>query len=96
MAKLAISKVLQDNVPTLIILTKLLLKSSRALLKVFKMAPHITVSFNHQSDFAARKMSLRATKYLHAVPDVNIILKMYFFDKQWKWDWLSEHSVQFS
>jgi hypothetical protein len=66
------------------------------LYQVFKMAPHITVSFNHQSDFAARKMSLRATKYLHAVPDVNIILKMYFFDKQWKWDWLSEHSVQFS
>jgi hypothetical protein len=32
-------------------------------------------------------MSLRATKYLQAVPDVNIILKMYFFDKQWKWDW---------
>jgi hypothetical protein len=51
------------------------------------MAPHVTVWFNHQSDFAAWKMSLRATKYLQAVPDVNIILKMYFFDKQWKWDW---------
>jgi hypothetical protein len=39
------------------------------------MAPHVTVWFTHQSDFAAWKMSLRATKYLQAVPDVNIYSK---------------------